>query len=71
MYFGGDGTRISHRMEVLRGYEWRMRMLWMLILRQNRSRKQIISFSTVVIETERYSAKKNYVEGIDKFGCCR
>ena len=39
MYFGGDGLRIlSHCMEVLRGYEWKMKMLWMLNLREIRSR---------------------------------
>ena len=41
MYFGGDGLRIGHRMEVLMGYEWKMRimrMLWMLILREIRTR---------------------------------
>ena len=36
---------LSHRMEVLRGYEWNMRMLWMSTLRENRSREQIYFFS--------------------------
>jgi hypothetical protein len=43
MYFGGDGLRISHRMEVLRGYEWKMGMLWMLILREIRIRSRFLS----------------------------
>ena len=38
MCFWGDGLRISHRMEVLRGYEWKMKMLWMLNLWEIRSR---------------------------------
>ena len=44
MCFGGDGLKISHRMEVLRGYEWKMRMLWMLNLREIRSRIRLHSY---------------------------
>ena len=43
MCFGGDGFRISHRMEVLRGYKWKMKMLWMLNLREIRSRIRLHS----------------------------
>ena len=46
MYFGGNGLRIlSHCMEVSRGYEWKMRMLWMSTLRENGSREQIYFFN--------------------------
>ena len=50
MYFGGGGLRIKHRMEVLGGYEWKMGMLWMLILReiQNRSIATILFASEAV-----------------------
>ena len=50
MYFGGNGLRIlSHCMEVPRGCEWKMRMLWMSTLRENGSREQIYFFNCILL----------------------
>jgi len=47
IHFGGGGLKIKRRMEVLKGYEWKMRMLWMLILgflREILIKKELYSF---------------------------
>jgi hypothetical protein len=38
MYFGRGGSRVSHHMEVLRVYEWKMWVLWMSDLGEIRIR---------------------------------
>ena len=50
-FFGEYGLRISHRLEVLMGYEWKM--LWMLSLKENRSRGQIFFSTEFTFNSER------------------
>jgi hypothetical protein len=62
----GDGLRISHRMEVLRRYEWKMRVLCILTLREKVDLILSTEFCQLIVTIEGYCIlqKKIMSEGI-------